>query len=186
LDTSGSIRKADYVKEKQFVYKVADFLGFSNLQYGVVLFSHQASMDIKFTDFTNFQSFKEAVTKLPQSHSITRIDRGLLVAKNKLFTDAGGHRPNANKVLFLLTDGSQTYSTDAVDNALISQGIRYAGTELFVLGVGRGIQKSELVDIAGGKERVFIAKDFDTLTSSDFINQFNVSCSKFLFLLPFL
>ena len=178
MDTSGSIEKPDYVKEKKFVNDLATYLGFRNTHYGVVLFSFVAEMPIKFTDHRTLESFKDAVTGLTQAASITRIDRGLLIAQNELFSPAGGHRPNANRVLFLLTDGSQSFSLDKVDNPLISRNIRYSGTEFFVIGVGRGVKRDELVKIAGGEERVFIAENFDKLSSKEFIDQFNMSCSK--------
>ena len=35
--------------------------------------------------------------------------------------------------------------------------------------------------IAGGKERVFTTTNFDTLSSKEFLNQFNFSCSRFFY-----
>ena len=181
MDTSGSISKDDFVKQKEFVNRLVTSFGFENRRYGIVLFSFLAEMPIKFTDYNRLETFKAAVLKLPQARSITRIDRGLLLAQHKLFTKEGGHRPNANKVLFLLTDGSQTYSSDVVNNTLISKNLRYSGTEFLVLGIGKGVNEKELTNIAGGKEMVYIVDSFDKLKSQDFINSFNISCSKFLF-----
>ena len=178
MDTSGSIAKEDFVKQKEFVNRLVASFGFESQNYGIVLFSYVAQMPIKFTDYNRLDAFKGAVLKLPQAGSITRIDRGLLLAQKKLFTKEGGHRPNANKVLFLLTDGSQTYSDDVVDNALISRNLRYSGTEFLVLGIGRGVNEDELIKIAGGKETVYIVDSFEKLKSQEFVNSFNISCSK--------
>lgn len=168
------------MKQKEFVNRLVTYFGFKEQQYGIVLFSYLAEMPIKFSDYNHLDAFKSAVLKLPQAGSITRIDRGLLLAQNKLFTkEGGGHRTNANKVLFLLTDGSQTYSTDVVDNTLISKNIRFSGTEFLVLGIGKGVNEAELAGIAGGKEKVYIAESFDKLNSNEFVKNFNISCSKY-------
>lgn len=179
LDTSGSIYYKDYRKEKEFVTGVSKYLGISKegTNYGVILFSQFATMDIKFSDYYDQESFEKAVYALKQQGSVTRIDLGLRKA-NKLFSPAGGHRKNANKVLFLLTDGSQTEAPDAVENAYLSRNLRYEGVELYVLGIGRNIKKSELINIAGGEERVYIAKNFDELKSVAFIQKFKESCGK--------
>ena len=185
MDTSGSIAKDDFVKQKEFVNRLVASFGFESQKYGIILFSYVAEMPIKFTDYNRLDAFKAAVLKLPQAGSITRIDRGLLLAQKKLFTKEGGNRPEANRVLFLLTDGSQTYSDDVVDNALISKNIRYSGTEFLVLGIGRGVDRDELNKIAGGKETVYVVDSFEKLKSQEFVNSFNISCSKSLLFILF-
>lgn len=183
LDTSGSIRRDDYKKQKEFVIGVSRALGLSEdgTNYGVVLFSQFASMDIKFSDFYDQRRFEKAVYALKQYGSVTRIDLGLRKSK-KLFSPAGGHRKNANKVLFLLTDGSQTKAPDAVENSKLGRNIRYDGIELHVIGIGRNVDRAELESIAGGGERAFIAKNFDELKSPKFIEHFKSSCGKLSFL----
>ena len=132
-------------------------------------------MDIKFSDYYDQEKFERAVYALKQQGSVTRIDLGLRKA-NTLFSPDGGHRKNANKVLFLLTDGSQTKAPDAVENSYLSRNLRYNGIELYVLGIGTNVDKSELANIAGGEERVYIAKNFEELKSESFIHKFKESC----------
>ena len=116
---------------------------------------------------------------LKQSGSITRIDRGLTKAHNVLFREAGGSRPNANKFLFLLTDGSQSLGHNVIDSSLIAKNLRFMGVKFYIVGVGRSVNPAELAEIGGDEESVFLAKSFDELISRRFIDQFNIRCGMY-------
>lgn len=94
VDTSGSIRKEDYQLQKDFIKTVAsgNRLSENGTHIGVVLFSHMTSIPIKFNDYYDLEQFKEGVQLMKQEGSITRIDRGLKLAYDQLFTTAFGVR----------------------------------------------------------------------------------------------
>lgn len=63
VDSSGSIGTNNYAKTKYFVYSIANALNISatGAHAGVVIYSEEAKVPIKFTDHTDIVSFKEAV-----------------------------------------------------------------------------------------------------------------------------
>lgn len=180
MDTSGSIHRDEYIKEKHFVTNVVKHIGLSENgpHYGVILFGQFATVDIKFNDYYNITKLRNAVMSLPQSGATTRIDRGLRKAYKVLFQKKGGHRELAEKYLFLLTDGSQSKGSDVVDPHLIAKKLQFIGIHFYVVGIGTRVNVKELESIAGGKEKVFLAKNFDDLISNEFIEKFNITCGK--------
>lgn len=69
------------------------------MHVGVVLFSQKSSLPIKLNDYYDLEEFKEGVQLLKHEWSITRIDRGLKLAYDKLFTKGYGSRYVAFLVL---------------------------------------------------------------------------------------
>ena len=91
LDASGSIEKEDYVKQKHFVTSVARHLGIgrNGPHYGIILFSYYARLNITFDQYYDQESFEKAVMNLKHPGSVTRIDKGLKLAYDRLFTAKG-------------------------------------------------------------------------------------------------
>lgn len=180
LDTSGSIHKDEYRKQKTFVTQIAKDIGISKKgpHYGVILFGQFANVEIKLNEFYTKELFEKAVMKLKQPGSVTRIDRGLKKAYNALFTKNGGSRENAQKILFLLTDGSQTEGEDVVENSYLANNLRFIGVSFYVIGIGRKVAPEQLLKIAGSPQHLYFVKSFEELKSEKFIHQFNISCGQ--------
>ena len=91
LDASGSIEKEDYIKQKHFVTSVARHLGIgrNGPHYGIILFSYYARLNITFDQYYDQESFEKAVMNLKHPGSVTRIDKGLKLAYDRLFTAKG-------------------------------------------------------------------------------------------------
>jgi len=174
LDSSGSLRK-DYGREKDFLKALAATFGVSpaDARAGVVTFSYDTEHSIKLNDHTSLASFYEAVDRIALMGFTTRIDKALRRTQKEMFTIANGGRPGAGKLLILLTDGSQTQDSDAEDPAVVAQELRQEGVRLLVVGIGKGVNPTELERIAGDKSRVFGASSFDELLSRDFLNEVN-------------
>lgn len=157
-------------------------IGANASRVGVITFSSKAEHSIKMRDHTSLLSFNEAVDKIPLMGSITRIDRALRLAQKELFNFEYGARPGIPKLLILLTDGVQTKEAGAEDPSTIADEMRSSGMEVVVVGVGTGINKSELVQIAGGDDYVFTAESFDKLLGSDLVKRISrKACSTGVF-----
>ena len=174
LDSSGSL-KNDYGKEKDFLKAVVATFGVSRVdgKAGVVTFSHDSEHSIKLKDHTSLTSFYEAVDKIALMGFTTRIDKALRRTQEEMFTIANGGRPGAGKLLILLTDGSQTKDAGAEDPAVVAEELRREGIRLLVVGIGKGVNPTELERIAGDKSKVFTASSFDELLTRDFLNDVN-------------
>ena len=179
LDSSGSLR-AEYFKEKDFLKELMASFGISKdgSRGAVVTFSFYAEHSIKFRDYEDMKSFSEAVDNIPLMGSTTRIDKALRLTQKEVFTLNSGARPGVPKVLILLTDGSQTLDEDAEEPSEISTELRNAGIPIIVIGIGSGVNRTELTNIAGSKENVYAAQDFDILKQGGFIqNITSLTCA---------
>ena len=138
---------------------------------GVVTFSYNAEHSIKLSDHASVTTFNDAVDKIPLMGSTTRIDKALRLSQKELFSIANGARPGIPKLLILLTDGSQTMDVDAVDPGKIADEIRARGIKILVIGIGAGVNQTELIHLGGGQENTFSASSFDELVSGTFIDK---------------
>lgn len=172
LDSSGSLRN-DYTKEKDFLKALAATFGISDTgtKAGVVTFSYNSEHSIKLKDHGDTSSFNNAVDQIPLMGSTTRIDKAFRLSQKELFAIGNGARPGIPKLLILLTDGSQTPDSDAEDPSAIAQEIRNSGVKMLVIGIGQGINKTELANIGGDVANVYSADSFDELIGNDFVDK---------------
>lgn len=180
LDSSGSLRN-EYDKEKDFLKTLAATFGVSAnaSRAGVVTFSYYTEHSIKLNDHFDLNSFNAAVDKIPLMGSTTRIDKALRLTQKEMFRFANGARPGIPKLLFLLTDGSQTQDAGAEDPGDVADELRKDGINIIVIGVGKGVNNTELAHIAGGSGNAYSAASFDELIASDFVKEVKTkSCSE--------
>ena len=172
LDSSGSL-KEDYSKEKDFLKVLAGTFGVSanGSRAGVVTLSYYTEHSIKLNDHTDLSSFSAAVDKIPLMGSTTRIDKALRLTKKEMFSAANGGRTGVPKVVILLTDGSQTQDVGAEDPGDVADELRKDGINILVVGIGSGINATELAHIAGGASNSYTAASFEELLASDFVKK---------------
>ena len=163
----------DYQREKDFLKALAGSFGVSadGSRAGVITFSYFAKHSIKLKDYSDISSFNDAVDKIPLMGSTTRIDKALQLTQKELFTLSNGARSGIPKILVLLTDGSQTQDADAVDPGDIADELRNTGIRILVIGIGGGVNQTELEHLGGGKANTFSAASFDELISGEFIKK---------------
>lgn len=184
LDSSGSLRN-EYDKEKNFLKAIAGTFGISQTgsRAGVVTFSYYTEHSIKLNDHTDLSSFNSAVDKIPLMGSTTRIDKALRLSQSEMFTLANGARAGIPKILILLTDGSQTQDAGAEEPGDIADELRKDGINLLVIGIGKGVNVTELDHMAGGDGKAFTAASFDELIGIDFLKKIkSTSCESGIFL----
>ena len=133
---------------------------------GVVTFSYYTQHSIKLDDHTDLPSFSEAVDKIPLMGSTTRIDKALRMTQKDMFSLANGGRPAVSKLLVVLTDGSE-------DPGDVADELRDMGIRVIAVGIGKGINSTELAHIAGDAKNVFSAASFDELISTKFLESVN-------------
>ena len=180
LDSSGSLRM-DYGKEKKLLKAMASIFGISSNEsrVGVVTFSYFSELSIKLSDYNDISSFNKAVDKIPLMGSTTRIDKALRLARKELFSIANGGRAGATKLLILLTDGSQTPDAGAEDPRDIADEFRADGINVLVVGIGNGVNPTELAQIAGYPQNLYRSSSFDEAIGDDFISSFKkINCQK--------
>ena len=111
--------------------------------------------------------------------STTRIDKALRLAQNELFDEENGARFQVNKILIMLTDGSQTQDDESEDPAMIAQEIRDSGIQMLTIGIGPGTNISELTRIAGSRQNSYSTESFDKLLEENFLQSISsAGCKK--------
>ena len=180
LDSSGSLRN-NYEQEKEFLKSLAKTFGVSSngSRAGVVTFSYFSKHSIKLSDHGDIATFNQAVDNIPLMGSTTRIDKALRLAQKELFSLGNGGRVGVPKLLILLTDGTQTQDAGAEDPGDIAEELRADGINILVVGIGRGINETELTHIAGEEKSVYSAASFESLAENDFLESVRTrSCDK--------
>ena len=178
VDSSGSIKSDDYVKEKNFVKKVAQRIGISQsgTRAGIVLFSTTAKLEVKLNQYDKTADFNKAVDNLEFLDAGTRIGLALKVALEQLFTRANGMRANVPNIIILLTDG-QTSTSDKSLLTRVVRRIRRADIKIIVIGIGPHVSPSELLKIAGTRKHLYLPKTYQELLSKKFIKDIvGISC----------
>uniref|UniRef100_A0AAY5EM26 VWFA domain-containing protein n=1 Tax=Electrophorus electricus TaxID=8005 RepID=A0AAY5EM26_ELEEL len=150
LDGSGSVHPTDFSKMKSFVKKL------------IQEFSDYCKIPITFNNFNNISD----VDNIEQQRQWTNTANAINKLVNELFTSSAGARPNAKRVLLVITDGESTdrfYLQTAIENAEKKKITRYA------IGVGRAFQsqsaQKELRIIASQphNEHIFKVDNYDLL-----------------------
>ena len=102
IDASGSLYQDGFQNEKEFVKNVVDKVGpvsESGLRVGVIVYSSNATIEIKFDDHFDNSDLKIAIDRLPFYSQNTRMDLGLIKAK-ELFAEENGGRGSSKKASF--------------------------------------------------------------------------------------
>ena len=80
--------------------------------FGLITFNEQAELAFSFAD-SKYHSKKDLLRRIANEplklNLQTRTDLALKLAKDKLFTKAGGDRPDKPNVMIVLTDGMPTH-----------------------------------------------------------------------------
>ena len=124
-----------------------------------MLYSAVASVEIlNFSHRFNLEYFISRIFYLPRYYrGYKRIDKGLLVAANYVFTKS---RPGVPKVAILTTNGKLTPVPDAIPLANASRPLKQQGVRIFAVGVGRNVAIQELLEITERREDVILVKNF--------------------------
>lgn len=166
IDSSGSISRTNFQKEKDFVKEVASTfkMGPDQSQIAVISYSDDAQIDVKFGEYSNVNDFNAAVDSVKHQRRRTRIDLALDLAVSGLFTPEGGARPNVAKVMIILTDGKQTNMSGSKSLDVAVRPLQKINVTIFAVGVGNAIDINELLHLVGdNEENLFRARNFNEL-----------------------
>ena len=175
MDVSGSVGR-HWSTEQKFVKTLSQAIKFApaGSHSAVTIFSSKsnghsdAELMIKFSDYTKLAAFEGAVDSLPYWGGLTRIDSGVEVALNEMFQESNGMRPDAPKVLVLITDGVQTVNPPNKTNAEYATLLQNANIRTIVIGVG-SVDSASLLELVAAPSDFHLAKDFNELLSDEFI-----------------
>ena len=165
LESTDSV-KAEHRKAKEFLKFFAASFGISSkgTRAGVVTFSYFGELSIKLSDHSDISSFNLAVDNIKLMGSTARIDKALCLAQRKLFSLANGGRLGVPKLLILLTYSSPVQNARVGE---IADELRADGINILVVGIGRYMNATELLQIADSQQSVYITNN---LYASNFVS----------------
>ena len=107
LDGSGSVHKANWLKELKFTKEVAKLAKITKdgSRAAVISFASTPKLKIKFTDHEDYASFSNAVDRLPFTAGGTNIIKALQDGLDEMFVPRIGQQVDNIRLAFLITDG---------------------------------------------------------------------------------
>lgn len=163
VDGSTSITSADWSQDLSFLRAVVGSVqvGPSAAHVGVVQFSSQQQSRVELSLTSNASAVSALLSSMKQLGGSTAMAYGLFLGQNDLEQNA---RPltQANRMAFLITDGQPDAGDDPVT---VASGMKANGTEIFCIGVGSGVDKNLLAQIASQPttDHLFTVDDWDNL-----------------------
>ena len=161
LDSSSSEGAANFQKQKDFVVSFVNALtiGPSNVQIGVIDFSTTATVNFKLNDHRTKATVVSAINRISYVQGSTHTDLGLNLAWTKVFNQVGD-RPDAQNILYVLTDGQ---SSSPAATVLQANEVRNNNIKTYAIGIGSRVMKAELDNIATTSDYAIQVADFSNL-----------------------
>ncbi|MFT7819418.1 integrin alpha-X-like [Arapaima gigas] len=131
IDGSGSVIPRDFGRMIVFMKNLIRQFKEHNSQFAVVQYSTGSEIHMDFKKFTTSEtSWETVIDKIVQQRGYTHTPTAIRTVVNELFVPSRGARPNANKILVVITDGKtfgdNTPMIDVVQEAENKGIIRYA------------------------------------------------------------
>lgn len=160
------MRGGNYLKEKTLLKAIGREFDVSmyGSHVGIILYNNDAEVISRFNNKTTLKSFENTVDNLPLKGGKIRLDRALRLAASDVFTKEKGMRDeNVPKIMFILTDGTQSRKCDEEALQLAIAPLRNEGVYIVAIGVGEA-DESELRPLVKSPRDLFVGGDFDEVT----------------------
>ncbi|XP_078095045.1 von Willebrand factor A domain-containing protein 1 [Mustelus asterias] len=135
MDSSGSILPYEFTQLKMFVLDLLKpfTIGPSDVQISFMHISDNPMLEFPFDKYTSDTDLQRALHNMEQKLGDTNTGKALVHAKDTMFTQKAGARPDVPKVLVWLTDG---ISSDDISGP--TQLLKDLGVTIFIVSTGRG------------------------------------------------
>ncbi|XP_078354736.1 uncharacterized protein LOC144639305 isoform X3 [Oculina patagonica] len=137
--------------------------------FGLITFNKKANLVFNFADsqYHDKDALLEKIASEPIDLQLkTRTDLALTMARDELFTVAGGDRPDKPNVMIVLTDGKPSHPSKKFDFKAFAEGIakdfKAKNVNTVAVGIGAGVDQDTLHLIAGDGPVVQV-EDFSQL-----------------------
>ncbi|KAL0984517.1 hypothetical protein UPYG_G00142500 [Umbra pygmaea] len=167
LDGSASVADVDFERMKTFVKSLITQFLERNTEFAIIQFSDDSEIHMSFNVFkNNIESWQLKLNNISQQNGLTYTATAIKRIVKDVFIPSQGSRPNAKKVLIVITDGESTDHGDlksAIEAAEKAEIIRFA------IGVGIAFDsntaKDELRSIASSPQgnHMFKVNSFEAL-----------------------
>ena len=166
LDSSRNAGEQGYQAQKDFISLLSKKIDVSSSgsRVGVVSYSLEARLDVRFGDFDNSAEARSVLTGLKFLGGSPRIDAAFHMAFVELFTAQGGARPGVPRVMVLLTAGMVSNKTDYETLRFAVEPFKGEGIAVIVVGVGQTADLQRLRVLVDSDELILAAPSFQGLS----------------------
>uniref|UniRef100_A0A3B3YQN2 VWFA domain-containing protein n=1 Tax=Poecilia mexicana TaxID=48701 RepID=A0A3B3YQN2_9TELE len=164
IDSSRSVRPAEFKKVKIFLANMADTLDVGSDATRVAVVNYASTVKIEFLlkDHFNKLNLKKAIARIEPLATGTMTGLAIKTAMKEAFTEKSGSRPrsgNISKVAIVVTDGRPQ---DQVEE--VSAEARASGIEIYAVGVDRAdMQSLQLMASVPLEEHVFYVETYGVI-----------------------
>ena len=177
MDSSGSIRDNNppggspdnWELQLEFLSRLIDLftIGPDATKVGAVVFSEQVNLAFSLDTYTDAQSVKEALLRLPYLGQRTNTPEGLRVTREQCFNQENGDRPGVLNLAIFISDGVP-HPADRRDPAIReAEALKNTGASVVAIGVTNIIDADLLKRISSRPQiegqNYFTATDFAAL-----------------------
>ncbi|XP_046943304.1 integrin alpha-L isoform X2 [Lynx rufus] len=135
FDGSMSLQQDEFQKILDFMKDVMRKLSNSSYQFAAVQFSTECKTEFDFLDYVRVKNPDALLGKVKHMRLLTNTFHAINYVTEKVFRQDRGARPDATKVLIIITDGEATDSDQNIDSA--KDIIRY------IIGIGKHFETKE-------------------------------------------
>ncbi|XP_048868866.1 integrin alpha-M-like isoform X1 [Brienomyrus brachyistius] len=166
IDGSGSVSAGDFDRMKMFMKNlITQFLGRNSL-FAIMQYSSQFDIEMDFSAFRT-SDWSSRIDRIRQQRGWTHTPTAIRKVVNELFVPYRGARPDAVKVLLVITDGKT--EGDYTPLSVVVNEAERKGIIRYAIGVGNAFQdargRQELTTIASlpTADHLFRVNDFQAL-----------------------
>lgn len=165
LDSSGSITPNEFQQAKDFIELMANSFLKNKVgsRVGLIQYSIVPTINARFSDGLTSNQFRSVLDKVVHKGGYTRLDRALLLAGEKLFSDEEDMRKDIPKVLVVITDGINTDAPDFTPLDTAVAPLRRAGVRVFIVCIGSKKGLEELYLLTQQREDFYHVKTYNDL-----------------------
>ncbi|XP_063160042.1 collagen alpha-6(VI) chain-like [Candoia aspera] len=158
IDTSESMNQLEFEQVKDFIELIVNKsdIGADKVQIGLLQFGFNPEEVFPLNKYNNKGDLRKAITTMRQVQEGARIGKALDFASSYFDTSEGG-RLGVKQYLIVVTDEE---SSDDVRRA--ARALRKKGVSIYAIGILKA-NNSQLLDIAGTQDKVFLEDYFESL-----------------------
>lgn len=158
IDGADSVDELDFKKAKELVGFAVEKLPIkeNRVRLAVVQYSTRTTEEFLLNEFHDKDSLQKKIASIQQLRGKTYTGKALKDVLT-VFQESSGGRANTLQFLILVTD-----SVSKDDVVQPSRDLRERNINIYAIGLGHA-SKSQLLDISGSYDRVYLDNNFDSL-----------------------
>ncbi|CAH2308270.1 integrin alpha-L [Pelobates cultripes] len=138
VDGSSGMGEREFAAIREFMISTMRSHNSSNINFAAVQFSNKAEVAFTFARFQTSRDPKNLLDSLEKKGGLTSAYSAIRVALEQVFIESAGSRPNAKKVILMLTDGEVTDNENGVIER--SESIKLSR---YIIGIGKNFNNEE-------------------------------------------